>query len=482
MYIRGNRGRRGNALVLTLLVVVAILGLCAAIMRTTVSHQADRVTSVSQHEALRVADAGIAHAYANLAALDDADVVEGDEVQPDLGSSKAPVEFGGGSYWVDVQENADSTWTLTSYASVRGSNQAVQVMLSEPEGGIYNNAIFAGNSDEDPTYELDLGGTGGQADYVEGDVFSGGSVEVKDDAKVDGVIRAKDAITGADGVVGEGQAIPDLLSPDYSNTADVKVKDLFSSATYKSDALGGKAWELPESSPAHIFRRNPSDRTSNTSTTAKDDYFLEDPFEPVYSDTGSTGANACPITISGLSGEPGVSGNQLVYFIDGNLWIHNTKTYSFKITNGDASGVQITFVVKGNIYFSDNLFYKDDEDDGLAFIAMEDAKVADSGNIYFGDPVFGTLEEMHAFMYAENNFYDTNLDAKGSAIVDLYGNMTAGNQVQIQRDYGTQHSKLGVYFDDRIATSVLKLPKLPPWIGSDSSGWVVAGSLPVATE
>ena len=45
-------------------------------------------------------------------------------------------------------------------------------------------------------------------------------------------------------------------------------------------------------------------------------------------------------------------------------------------------------------------------------------------------------------MYAENNFYDNNLDASGSAQVTVHGNMTAGNQVLINRDYGTQHSKL----------------------------------------
>src|SRR5262245_51486060 len=108
------------------------------------------------------------------------------------------------------------------------------------------------------------------------------------------------------------------------------------------------------------------------------------------------------IALSGVSGAPGPNGNNQVYYIDGNLWIHNRNTYSFEFNHKEPNGIQITFVVNGNIYFSDNLFYKNTDRDGVAFIAMKDDNVSDSGNIYFGDPVFGTLEQMHAFMYAEN--------------------------------------------------------------------------------
>ena len=100
---------------------------------------------------------------------------------------------------------------------------------------------------------------------------------------------------------------------------------------------------------------------------------------------------------------------------------------------------------------------------------MKDSTVPDSGNIYFGDPSFGTLECMKAFLYAENNFYDYNLNASGSAVIELDGNMTAGNQVLINRDY-TQivnkkpvkmHNKLKVAFDPRIADGTLDMPGLP---------------------
>jgi len=102
---------------------------------------------------------------------------------------------------------------------------------------------------------------------------------------------------------------------------------------------------------------------------------------------------------------------------------------------------------------------------------MNDSGVADSGNIYFGDPVFGTLERMDAFMYAENNFQDNNLSATGSAKVTVNGNMTAGNQVNINRDYGKQHSKLTVNYDGRISMGELDMPGIPTSNDDGNGAW-----------
>ena len=72
-----------------------------------------------------------------------------------------------------------------------------------------------------------------------------------------------------------------------------------------------------------------------------------------------------------------------------------------------------------------------------------------------------------------------HLDAVGSKTVTVNGNMTAGNQVRIERDFQGQHSKLTVAFDDRIATGAVSLPGLP---GSDpnGAGWSVASWREVA--
>jgi hypothetical protein len=251
---------------------------------------------------------------------------------------------------------------------------------------------------------------------------------------------------------------------DYEHHNDVNVGAQFANGTARyqnSSSYGGSAYQLPETNPAHIFRKNPSDRATNINSTSKDDYFLEDVYEAINTSSRVDRTQGSHITISGVGGEPGANGNNLLYYIDGNLWIHNMNAYSFTLWNSTGTPIHLTFVVKGNIYISDNIFYNQANQDGLAMIAMKDPSVSDSGNIYFGDPAFGTLEYMDAFMYAENNFYDNNLSASGSATVTVHGNMTAGNQVLINRDYGSQHSKLTVNFDPRIYNNTLTLPGLP---------------------
>jgi hypothetical protein len=355
--------------------------------------------------------------------------------------------------------------TVTSFARVGNETRATEAILGNDGEGVYTSALFAGNSSGDPLYDLKFGGKFAQADLINGNIYSGGNVLIKDHADINGTIRASGSITGGTGTTGASLPIPDIAGMNYTANHDYNVRALFTTATYKSNALGGSAYQVAESNPAHIFRKNPSDRSSNTSATLKDDYFLEDPYESVSSSSTVSAANATHITLSGHDNNPGNNGSRKVYFIDGNLWIHNNNIYSFTMFNSGTDPIQVTFVVRGNIYISDNILYQGTHEDGVAFIAIKDTGVVDSGNIYFGDPSFGTLERMDAFMYAQNNFLDNNLSASGSAMVTVNGNMTAGNQVKINRDYGTQHSKLTVNFDDRISTGELVLPGLPETTG-----------------
>ena len=355
---------------------------------------------------------------------------------------------------------------MSSYADVRGEHEAMEALLTSESMDIYDHALFAGNSSKDALYKLKLGGSGVQADAA----TSQRRLRRGDrHGAVGGTIRAEDDITEPPGETGVFQPTRPAVM-DYPNTADFKVADLF-----HGGGTSPTRWAAAPTSCRRrarpIFRENPSDRATDINATVKNDYFLEDPYEPVHADSGSTGKDCCPITLSGLGGKPGVNGNHKVYYIDGNLWIHNKNVFSFQIQHNEPNGIQVTFVVKGNIYFSDNVFYKNTQEDGIAFIAMKDSKVTDSGNIYFGDPVFGTLEQMHAFMYAENNFIDKNLSATGSATVSVFGNMTAGNKVDIQRDYGKQHSKLTVNYDGRISHGDLKMPGIPHTDEDGGKGW-----------
>jgi len=387
-----------------------------------------------------------------------------------LGTHGAPMPLANSSYYSEIVELGDGFFQILATGMSGGAECRVEVIVQRAESPVYDNALFAGNSSGDPNYTLELGGRNAQADSITGDIYSGGDIDITGDAQVNGSIRSGGTVTPDIGTEGVSLTPPDLAGMDYANTADVKVADMFTaSATYQSDAAGGSAYQMPETSPAHIFRKNPSDRSTETSGTSKDDYFLEDPYENVRTDPNQNGADAYHITLSGHGGKPGADGESKVYYIDGNLWLHNKMSFSMKLfapTGQD--GTKVTFVVRGNVYFSDNLFLQNKNKDGIAFIALKDENVTDSGNIYFGDPVYGTLKHMEAFMYAENNFYDNNLDASGSASVTVIGNMTAGNQVLINRDYGNQHSKLTVEFDDRISSGALSMPGLPE--ADDSTG------------
>jgi len=364
---------------------------------------------------------------------------------------------------------------LTSYGTAGVNRRALEVVLQAPSGGVFGNAVFAGNSSEDPTYSLDMGGENGQADHVDGDIYSAGDIALSGDSEVTGMVRAGGSITGADGEEGVRQAAPDIAAMDYENNNDVDVMEEFltGGSSRKYNAAGGYADELPEANPAHIFRVNPSDRTADTDSTEKDDFFLEDPYERVHVDRNQNGKDATHLTIA-------PDGNNAVYYIDGNLWLHNRKTYSFKFVHDEPNGIQVTFVVRGNIYFSDNLFYTDPTTDGVAFIAMKNDGVEDSGNIYFGDPEYGTLEQMNAFMYAENNFYDTNLEASGSSSVQVDGTISAGNQVLIERDYGSHHTQLIANSDPRIESGEFELPGIPGLSGGRVTAYPVVSRRRIA--
>jgi len=279
-----------------------------------------------------------------------------------------------------------------------------------------------------------------------------------------------------------------------------------SSSTYTNAANynggHGNALQIRDrANPAHIFRRNPSDRNLATMNNATfgDDYYLEDPTtlnttsgvnaERVAGtdvDTGFTGINASTgepsgtpnayaINLTRNTSDPTRDGNQKVYYVDGNVWISDLNGYSMFIKNrnpadptkNDPNGTQITIVARGNVYFGDNIFYQDMKKDGVVFIAMKDERTPTqggnpdpqgSGNIFIGDPEFGTLRRLESYLYADNDFVDNNVTTSGSAQFTILGNMTAGDEVRIRRDkldssgnvIPNTHSRMDVFFDSRI--------------------------------
>jgi hypothetical protein len=467
IHVRLNGRKDGSALMIALISSVFLLAMAGALLSVGTASKGEHGSATERMKALYIADGGLSRGIAAVTAGG----------VPSLGSAGAPIPFSDGSYWGTAVPVDEDTTTITVYGTSQGDTRGVEAVVVRSSEGLYAHALFAGNSSGNPNYALKFGGTGAQADHVNGNVYSGANVEFSGGATVDGIVRATGSISGGSGETGVTQPIPDLAGMNYAVNNDVNVAQQFAgpSARYRSNSsYGGSAWQLPESNPAHIFRKNPSNRATNINGTTKDDYFLEDVYESINTSNAINPSAGSPITFSGVDGEPGSGGNNVLYYIDGNLWVHNTNAFSFTMTSAGNTPLRVTFVVKGNIYISDNIFYGDPNQDGLALIAMKDESVPDSGNIYFGDPTFGTLEYMEAFMYAENNFYDNNLSASGSARVTVHGNMTAGNQVLINRDVGHQHSKLTVNFDSRIWDQDLDLPGIPLSDDADASYTVVS--------
>lgn len=454
--------QRGTVLMVAMILVLLLSGLALAYVAVTGSYALSTYMSYKSDRALYIAEAGLAQAVADLAAQ---------------GNGVLQGQFAGGTFSTSVAPLSSTERGITCQASFIDADRAVQAVTNSGVHQIFYHAIFAGDSSDDPSYVMRFGGEGGQGDLVSGDVYSGEDLAIEGDAVVDGTLRAEDEIIGATGEQ-ISLPIPDLAAMDYPNNHDVYVNEQFDNYGYWEEFqytkrwYGGHygGWLVPADNPAHIFMKNPSQRDPENNSTPGDDYYLED------YPAGYPGVHNTPITVR-------PEDNDKVYFIRGNLWINGHPTFDYMFTSSHA---RITIVVEGNVYICDNVRFADENHSGLAIIALkapDDPNGERSGNIYIGDPIFGTIEDIRAFLYAENNFYDYNLDESGSYEFTIEGIMSAGNHVSINRDYeveghwewqrrgwrwvrvwvegGMAHSRMNVILDDRIFTGELALPGLP---------------------
>ena len=454
--------QRGTVLMVAMILVLLLSGLALAYVAITGSQATNTYVSYKSDRALYIAEAGLAQAIASMAA-GGTGVLEG--------------QFAGGDFFTSVVTLSSTEQGVNSQAAFVDTTRAVQAVTNSGVHQIFYHAIFAGDSSDDPNYVMRFGGEGNQRDLIEGDIYSGEDLTIEGDAQVDGTLRAEGDITGG---TGEQMVlpVPDLAAMDYPNNHDINVNDAFDQEGYWTEFdytqqwYGGNygGWLVPESNPAHIFEKNPSQRNPENNTTPGDDYYLEDYF------AGYPSTHDTPISVS-------PEGNDKVYFIRGNLWINGHPTYDYVFTTPN---VHMTIVVEGDVFLSDDWRFSDPENSGLAIIALkapDDPDGQRSGNIHVGDPIFGTLSEMNAFLYAESTFYDNNLDESGSYEFTINGIMSAGDHVSINRDYeteghyewrriggrwrrvwvegGTYHSRMNVNLDTRIYTGNLQLPGLP---------------------
>ncbi len=368
--------------------------------------------------------------------------------------------LGDGNYRVDFYDTADPPYVIST-GNVGGQEKSVKVTVSFLASP-YECGVYAGNLGGTP-WTFMLRGQGdpqsagpqrevGGRDIVNGNIFIDGDVALYEESSVNPAplpntyeLNGDVDATGNAGVydsasvsgaVTQGvapQGLPDLVGMNYAVNNTHNVGQIFADA-------GVSHGYLPSDHELYnVVVKNPSDRSQECDSTAGDDYFLE----PKNVSGGGTYKDATtPLHL----------GDNRIYYIDGDVWVHSKPTIGFLVDG------KVTIVATGNIHISDNIKYADSESLlGLVALGQYDGEgqLTSGGNIYFGDPRYGTMYTASALMFAADSFlYNTDSVSGGTEEPEtgfsVYGNFSALNQVIVHRDWydkdGTGQAK-PAYFD-----------------------------------
>jgi hypothetical protein len=354
-----------------------------------------------------------------------------------------------GSYNTELDTSQNPCYvTSTGTSGNIDKKVRVQVTFLAPP---FEHAVYAMNSGEsDWDFQLRgngnpvpfgfFGGEKGGKDMINGNIFVNGDAyffeessvnpapapnpwQLKGDVGATGDISVQDSadISGETNPHSDHPDLVDLVSMNYENNNTHNVARIFADA-------GVPSGHLPSGNELRdVFVKNPSDRSAECATTSGDDYF----FEP---STGFIEGN------DKTAETPLHAGQNRIYYVDGDLWIHSRNdTFGFNM-DGKA-----TIVVTGDIHICDNLAYADDQS-MLGLVALgkysSSGQLTSGGNIYFGDPTFGTMYIASGMMFAANDFLFntspvTRKKAEPTTGFTVNGNFAAMGRVDIIRDWYT---------------------------------------------
>jgi hypothetical protein len=364
-----------------------------------------------------------------------------------------------GSYRVVLSTNQTPIYAIsTGTSGVVLKKIRVQANFLVPS---FENAVFAMNG-SGGSWAFRLRGTGnpvpygsgerGGKDIINGNIFVDGDVFMYEESSVNQApapnpwqLKGDIGATGNISVLGsasisgsrnpnsEEPGLVDLTAMDYAVNNTHNVSQIFQDAGVTSGYLPAGA------SLRDVFVKNPSDRGKECSSTPNNDYFLE----PMSATGGGSVKDAqTPLHL----------GNDKVYYVDGDLWVHSLSTPGFNVDG------KVTVVATGDIHICDNIKYAD-TNSMLGLVAL--GKYDSSGNrisggdIFFGDPRYGTMYVVSAMMFAANDFlYNSEAvfkkAAEPAAGFMVNGSFTAMNRVQVERDWYTDaetNKAMAAYFD-----------------------------------
>jgi hypothetical protein len=357
--------------------------------------------------------------------------------------------LGEGSYRVDYYPDGDHPYAIST-GTVRNQKKSIRVSVSFLATS-YECSIYAANLSGDE-WTLMLRGRGnpvssggretGGKDIINGNIFVDGDVTLYQESSVnpapapntyelDGDVNATGNVNRYDissisGEITEGadpEISPDLVGMNYAVNNTHNVAQYFAAA-------GISRGYLPMGNELrNVFVKNPTDRDAECTSTTGDDYF----FEP------SSG-----FVLGGVKEgkTPLDAGNDRVYYVDGDVWVHSKTTYGFKMDG------KVTIVATGNIHICDNIQYADSSS-MLGLVALgkynDSGQLVSGGNVYFGDPRYGTMYTVSGMMFAANDFlYNTDSitgrPGEPTSGFTITGNLAALNRVSIEREWYTKVS------------------------------------------
>jgi len=440
----GPAQRRAGSRKGVVLVIVVVVAIIFAIVGFGVLGLAQHEITLTRIEtdkakALYIAESGLAKLSEMLQqpVVGDIDDVIGDALENET------VEQG--SFGVELDTSHTPCYAISTGTSGTVQRKIrVQVnFLAAP----FEHAIFAMNA-SGGAWGLQLRGRGvpdwrerGGRDAVNGNIFVDGDTFLYEESSVNpapapnkwnlnGDVGATGNISVLDSASVAGATNPratepppvDLTTMNYAVNNTHNVAQIFQSA-------GVSSGHLPLGSPLRdVFEKNPSDRSAECGSTSGDDYFLEP----------STGF----ILGDEKEGEtPLHAGTDRVYYVDGDVWVHSKSTYGFKMDG------KVTIVATGDIHICDNIEYKDKTKDLLGLVALGkydgSGTLTSGGDIFFGDPRYGTMYTIAGLMFAASDFlYNTypvdRRTAEPTSGFTVNGSFAAMNQVVIERDWYTK--------------------------------------------
>lgn len=433
---RRPRGNRDGAILGVVLVVVVVVSVAAAgFMSLGTADGVETSQAIGRARAFWLAEAGLQRLVKRLYNDQYEDIPE--------------TSMGLGTYEVTLHVGAGTDYAIAT-GRAGGQEKRIRLeltLLSAP----YEEAVYGGNSSGAP-WTFQLRGTGspsryhggerGGKDEIFGNIYANGNVVLYGQSSVlpapfpnsyglNGDVEASGTVDTFDDATISGNEIegapvkepPLLVAMGYESNNTHNVAQLFADA-------GVSSGRLPSGSELYnVLVKNPSNRHRETGSTPGDDYF----FEPRNAGGGGSWKEATtPLNL----------GEERVYYVDGDVWIHNYSTYGFEVSGN------VTIVATGDIHLSDNVKYANNES-LLAMVALgrynASGSLVSGGNIWFGDPQFGTLYNVDAFMFAANSFYYNTVANTGRAGEPtsgfiVYGNYAALNQIVVNRDWYTREN------------------------------------------